>query len=315
MKVCQRIIVFAAGFYCSWAFAPKSLAPTRRSPLLLGRHDGLTTGASTRRDNKWTVLCVTPPEKADSNAGELQQQQQQEVTCWNPQLRKTLGAIATLGVVETGYLTWTKLAADGQTFCGMDCASVLNGPYASVPGVGIPLAALGLVAYSIVAFLALGPLVQGENSNNDDDNRIWLTAVSTTMGVFSVFLMSLLFGVLKESCYFCVASAVFSISLAKLSWLGGVPPANKLKEGIQYSLGGGLTAVAGALVLFLGASEDASSSQVNYAGSLMSGGSTSTLLASAASTKDPPPILSSSSPRALQVSTDLVALDAKMYGA
>ena len=269
MKVRQRIIVFAAGLHCSWAFTSKSPAPMRRRNPLLGRHD--TTGALTRQDTKWTFLCSTPRDEGDNNGEE---QQGEQATCWNPQLRKTLGAIATLGVVETSYLTWTKLAADGQTFCGMDCASVLNGPYATVPGVGIPLAALGLVAYTTVAFLALGPLVPGGNSSddNDEDNRIWLTAVSTTMGVFSVFLMSLLFGVLKESCYFCVASAVLSISLAKLSWLGGVPPANKLKEGIQYSLGGGLTAVVGALVLFLGTPEDGSSSQVNYAGTLMGGG-------------------------------------------
>ena len=233
-----------------------------------------------------------------------------EEECWNPKLRKTLGTIASIGVLETSYLTWTKLAAAGETFCGADCASVLNGPYATIPVVGIPLASLGLLAYSTVAFLALQPVIAGP-MQDEDNNRVWLTAASTTMGVFSVFLMTLLFGVLKENCPFCVISAVLSVSLAKLSWLGGVPPATKLRDGIKYSAGGGLAAVLGAVALFVGAPGD-TNGQVNYAGSLV--GNDKTLLASSV-TKDPPPILSSSSPRALQVSTDLAALDAKMYGA
>lgn len=36
----------------------------------------------------------------------------------------------------------------------------------------------------------------------------------------------------------------------------GVPPAEKVKQGIKYSAGGGLAAVLGALLLFLGAPED-----------------------------------------------------------
>eukprot|EP00977_Amphora_coffeiformis_P030421 scaffold46909_cov122-Amphora_coffeaeformis.AAC.1 len=242
----------------------------------------------------------------------------EEDGCWNPRLRKTLGIIASLGIIETSYLTWTKVAAGGETFCGADCASVLNGPYATVPGLGIPVATLGLAAYTCVASLALGPLVFGTTADKEEENnRLALTALSTTMGVFSVFLMTLLFGVLKESCPFCVFSAVLSISLAKLSWLGGVPPPERLKDGIKYSVGGGLAAVLGILVLYAGVPEDATS-QVNFAGTLAGGrdSSSSKLLASTASTtKDPPPISTSSSPRALEISNELATLNAKMYGA
>lgn len=313
------MLVFSACLVGTSAFLPKSSTvtpiPTHRlpsDPVVDSRGFTTTTTIITTR-HQWVTgprLYATPEE---SNT---------EVTteCWNPKLRKTLGTIATLGVLETAYLTWTKLAADGQTFCGVDCASVLNGPYATVPGFGIPLATLGLVAYSTVAVLALGPIIS--KTTQDDDNRLWLTAVSTTMGVFSVFLMTLLFGALKESCPFCVFSAVLSISLAKLSWLGGVPPATKLKQGIQYSVGGGLAAVLGALVLFLGSPvEDTNTSTVDYAGTLVGGSNsktpTTSLVASASSssTKDPPQVLSVSSARALQVSTDLATLDAKMYGA
>ena len=58
-------------------------------------------------------------------------------------------------MVETAYLTWQKLAS-APTLCGVStCTSVLSGPYSSVAGV--PLAALGLGAYTIVCALALAP--------------------------------------------------------------------------------------------------------------------------------------------------------------
>lgn len=298
----KLLLVIIASLYvpcCGFIPSPKSSLTTYSSePWASNKDPLLATPSST------TVLRAVQPE----GDGDV---------CWNPKLRKIFGTIASLGVIETGYLTWTKIAAGGETFCGADCASVLNGPYATVPGLGIPVATLGLVAYSGVAFLALGPLIFGSSPEREDDNRLWLTALSTTMGVFSVFLMTLLFGVLKESCPFCVFSAVLSISLAKLSWLGEVTPQEKLKDSIRYSAGGGLAAVLGVLVLFAGAPDDINS-QVNFAGTPVGGGSDSKLLASASTSsraKDPPSILSTSSPRALEVSNQLAALDAKMYGA
>ena len=152
-----------------------------------------------------------------------------------------MGAVAMAGVVETAYLSWNKLmgSAGGLAFCGIDsssaasggassCGSVLNGPYSVIPGTEIPLAVLGLVAYASVAFLALSPTWKSDANNaastgggeaavvdDDGQNRILLTALTTLMGIFSVFLMTLLYGVLHESCAYCVTSAVLSITLAK----------------------------------------------------------------------------------------------------
>jgi len=139
--------------------------------------------------------------------------------------------------------------------------------------------------------------------------------------------MTLLFVVLKESCPFCVLSAILSISLANISWLGGVPPPEKLKDGITYSVGGGVTAVLGVLLLYAGVPEGVNNGRMNFAGTLAGGDDSSNLLASTAPgisgtrgtssgiTKDPPPITSSSTPRALEVSNQLATLNAKMYGA
>ena len=68
--------------------------------------------------------------------------------------RKAVAAVASIGVAETAYLTYSKLTGV-QGLCASGCGSVLEGPYAQLPG-GVPLAAVGLLAYAAVLFLALG---------------------------------------------------------------------------------------------------------------------------------------------------------------
>jgi uncharacterized membrane protein len=142
--------------------------------------------------------------------------------------------------IEIMYLTLITGGGNLEQFCGVsgDCGSVLSGPYSWIPGTEIPLAAVGLVAYTTIAALALGPIIQ--NQSDDADNRVQLTALSTAMGVFSVFLMGLLFGVLKESCAFCIASATFSLLLFNLAWFGDVLPKERFKEGVAWSAGSAL---------------------------------------------------------------------------
>lgn len=191
--------------------------------------------------------------------------------------------------------------SDAATSCG----NVLDSPYAFLPGTQIPLASLGLLAYTTVAFLALEPLLS--RRSDDEQNRIMLTATTTTMGVFSVFLMTLLFGVMKQSCPYCLASATFSIILAKLCWLGGCVPSDRIKQGIKWSTVGGSIAFIISLLIFV--SNDTPET-VYFAGQNIS--SDSKLLAEG---KSPPPIQSQSSDRAMNLANRLESLDAKMFGA
>ena len=61
-----------------------------------------------------------------------------------PATRKAVAAVASIGVAETAYLTYSKLTGV-QGLCASGCGSVLEGPYAQLPG-GIPLASVGLLA-------------------------------------------------------------------------------------------------------------------------------------------------------------------------
>jgi uncharacterized membrane protein len=241
---------------------------------------------------------------------------------WNPRLRWTLGTIAGLGTLETAYLTWTKLSGLEPSLCGTsgDCGSVLNGPYSFLPGTGIPLATLGLLAYATVAYLAIGPILGKDDGNSDENNRVALVAITTAMGVFSVFLMTILFGVLKETCPYCIASAIFSISLAKLSWLGGVLPKERARDGIVATSGMSLAAFAAAVTLYVGSSSALDSSFTGSSDVIalqqqqqqQQQGPSQTLLAQG---QAPPSISTTSTSRALAIANQLQALDAHFYGA
>jgi len=282
-----RRVLFCLLICRTAAFSTRSFATRQKLPSTFLRHSHFRL-ASTQRDA-----------------------QVDEVTCWNPRLRRIMAGIAGAGVLETAYLTITKLTG-GNVICPSDasCDSVLNGPYAWIPGTQVPLSLLGFVAYCTVAFLAVEPILQ---QNSDDmRNRIFLTALTTAMGIFSVFLMTLLFGVLKESCPFCIASAIFSIILAKLSWLGGSLPQDKVKEGIQASAGAAVASFCLALILFSSDDVPGTTISTDFAGEAVVGDKSGKLVAEA---KVPPPILTSSSRQALELSSNLQALDAKMYGA
>ena len=238
-------------------------------------------------------------------------------TCWNPQLRRIVASMACLGALETAYLTYTKLTGTSQAFCGPDggCNSVLTSSYALIPFTDLPLASLGFAAYSAVAVLALLPLANTSTSTeaNDSSNRIWLTAATTAMGTFSVFLMSLLFQVLHASCPFCVLSACLSIGMAGIVWIGGGLPEEARKDGMQASAGSFATAVMASLVLFFGA-DDTSSVATQFAGS-PGGASSSSSERLLAAANTPPPITTVSSERTLALSKNLQELDARLYGA
>jgi uncharacterized membrane protein len=243
----------------------------------------------------------------------VEEEIENSVACWNPPLRGTLGSIASLGSLETAYLTLSKLSGS-ELLCSTDghCTDVLNGPYASIPGTEIPLAALGLVAYSMVAALAFAP----RQPAGEDTNRILLTALTTAMGVFSVFLMAILFGVLKQSCPYCVVSAILSVSLAKICWWGGVLPKQRGKEGVVASCAFGAVSFLAAAMLFFGNERPASA--VTYAGELVGSSSSSSIVSTLIADvkgQAPPTITAASSKRALALARDLEKLNTRFFGA
>jgi uncharacterized membrane protein len=143
--------------------------------------------------------------------------------------RPLIGGISIVGAILTGYLTFTKLTG-GSVTCSAEaaasggCSGVLNSAYAIV--FGLPLSLFGCLAYLGMAIFALGPLfLNGEGQKNlrkGLENTTWLLLLAggTAMAVFSGYLMYVLFTDLQEICPYCIASALFSLSLLTLTVLG-----------------------------------------------------------------------------------------------
>ncbi|OLP20265.1 hypothetical protein BST81_00535 [Leptolyngbya sp. 'hensonii'] len=138
--------------------------------------------------------------------------------------RPIIGAIATLGALNTGYLTYEKFAGGTAGCPSGGCDTVLASAYATV--LGQPLALFGLLAYIAMGTMAIGPLLINPDTQKDLRRKLedltWLGLFmgSAAMAVFSGYLMYILATQLKAFCPYCIASALFAGSLFLLSLLG-----------------------------------------------------------------------------------------------
>jgi len=244
-------------------------------------------------------------------------------------MRKVIGGLASLGTVETAYLSYVKLFKAGgiSNLCGSaaessSCTSVLDGPYATVHlgDASVPLTVIGSLAYGTVVLLAFLPILIAPTSSEDENkNRLAILCATTSMATFSVFLLILLFNVLHQSCPYCIASASISIVMGLLAWFSGFLPPSSANLGLGSTFGFGSvgTATVAALALFF--SVDASSASSSPVGSSGGSGGTpeasSLVVASSETNIPPPPVTASSTPQSLKIAEELNLLDAKMYGA
>lgn len=130
-------------------------------------------------------------------------------------------AIATLagaGALETLYLTVSKPSDVACSAAGplSGCASVLSSEWASF--FGVPLSALGCLAYAGVATLAAVGASRGNVDQRDDDLtrsiRAALLGGGIVLATSSAFLMYVLFSQFPgELCPYCIASAALSTAI------------------------------------------------------------------------------------------------------
>ncbi len=145
--------------------------------------------------------------------------------------RPIIGGLALVGATLTGYLTAIKFSGAQVAGCASDAASaasscdvVLSSPYAVV--FGLPLALFGCLAYVSMGIFAVAPLaVNGETKKELRSNLEQLTWFllfmgATAMTVFSGYLMYVLAFQIKAPCYYCIGSAIMSLSLLVLTLVG-----------------------------------------------------------------------------------------------
>lgn len=144
--------------------------------------------------------------------------------------RLIMGAVAVVGIFITTYLTYVSFSG-GSAACPVDpatgsssCDLVLQSSYAKV--FGVPLSVFGLVAYIVMAALALAPFLVSGDANKKQRQKLeettgfLLLVGGTAMAVFSGYLMYIAFFKLQETCLYCVASATCSLLLFILAVIG-----------------------------------------------------------------------------------------------
>ncbi|KDP43714.1 hypothetical protein JCGZ_22341 [Jatropha curcas] len=124
-------------------------------------------------------------------------------------------ALGGIGFLETAYLTYLKLT-DSDAFCpvgGGSCGDVLNSDYAVV--FGIPLPAIGMVAYGLVAALGFQlPVKNLPFGIGESNGRLILLASTTSMAAASAYFLYILSSKFSgASCSYCLLSAFLSFSL------------------------------------------------------------------------------------------------------
>jgi uncharacterized membrane protein len=126
------------------------------------------------------------------------------------QLRIAAAIVALAGVVVAGYLTWVHFD-DAALVCvaGGGCETVQTSAYAEIAG--IPVAVLGLVAYTIVLGLI------GLDTPNA---RLGAAMIAVVGFIFSMYLLVLQLFVIDAVCIWCLANdVVISPLLAMLTAL------------------------------------------------------------------------------------------------
>ncbi|NET58333.1 MAG: vitamin K epoxide reductase family protein [Symploca sp. SIO2E6] len=144
--------------------------------------------------------------------------------------RQLIGAIAIVGALLTAYLTVLKFTGAAAVCSGKaaggasSCDAVLNSAYAEVFGLPLPL--FGCLAYISMATFALVPLAVKPEQNKalrsqlEDQTWLVLFAIATAMTIFSGYLMYVLAAILQAVCWYCIGSAIFSVSLFVLTVIG-----------------------------------------------------------------------------------------------
>jgi uncharacterized membrane protein len=128
-------------------------------------------------------------------------------------IRRFSIALAILGVLVAGYLTWAHID-ESTALCseGGGCDIIRQSPYSQAAG--IPVAAIGVLGYlSILGILVLeednGPLVES--------GPVLVFGLSLVGALYSAYLTYLELFVIDALCPYCVASAVIMAALFVLA--------------------------------------------------------------------------------------------------
>ena len=140
-----------------------------------------------------------------------------------------IAILSTIGIVDTGSITlknWGLFASLSCPGIQNGCETVLNSPWGTLfenNQINIPLSLAGFITYfSILIFTLL--LLTNLISPKDRLNQFlwWLVfLISCASSTFSFLLINIMFFKIQAYCFFCILSAILSLSIFIISMIGG----------------------------------------------------------------------------------------------
>ena len=131
----------------------------------------------------------------------------------------TTVALAVLGIIVSGYLTWTKMTGAQALFCSgaSSCDIVQASRYSTM--LGLPTALWGLALYVVLGAIAWLGYTR--------DRWLVSLAVSSAAVAFSVYLTVVSLFVLRAACQYCLVSAALEVLILVdvIRWWRRVPNA------------------------------------------------------------------------------------------
>jgi uncharacterized membrane protein len=120
---------------------------------------------------------------------------------------------AVLGLADSLYLTWIKLA-NATAACAEigDCEVVNSSRYSEL--FGVPIAGIGALAYSAILILLL---VEPRMEGRRDFAKLGVFGLAFIGTLYSAYLTYLEIAIIRAICPFCVVSAVLITALLVIS--------------------------------------------------------------------------------------------------
>lgn len=123
-------------------------------------------------------------------------------------LRGAAAGLALAGAGIAAYLTWAHLTDTAPVCSTGGCETVQHSRYAELAG--IPVAALGLLAYVVILGLVL---------RDTPTLRVVAAALAAVALTFNVYLLALQLFVIDAICTWCVGNEVIALALAGVTAL------------------------------------------------------------------------------------------------
>ena len=139
-----------------------------------------------------------------------------------------IAVLSTIGLVDTGSITLKNWGLFNSLSCPgikKGCETVLNSPWGTLfenNQFNIPLSLAGVITYSSILLLSIFLSLNIISPKEKLNKLLWwlIFLISCASSVFSLLLLNIMFIKINAYCFFCILSAILSISIFIISIIG-----------------------------------------------------------------------------------------------